>query len=637
MATPMPSGQEVCVTTSQYDMVGNVVQSQDAAGQVTSVAYDGLHRVLLKQVPRNGGGPAFVYTGYQYDADGHTVDVCSPRQYAEGGLASSSGACATTNSNTNYSRTATFDVAGRTRTSITYRDWPMVYGGAGGTTLTTTEAYDADGNQVSVTDPGGYVATATFNLLDRTTVSAVPRDHNVTYEATAYTYDPSGNQLSATLPNGTITASSYDADNRVVDTVQGSSSTVAASAGTASGDGGSNVRSRKIYDPDGHVIGTYAPAAFASSVTSPNASYLLRTDCDVDGRPVAQVSPRYDTSGHADTGVAAQQPAQRTTTAPGFPNGQSWGLQAFPSENGVCVATVTYDASGMTNPVTNTSLGTVKLQLPTSTSGDQNPYLVYSNTEDHLLASATGPDPRGSSGARVTTQSSQYDAVGRIASQTDANGLITTTSYTSDGLAYQVTRNTTAHVATYGYNANGGQTSVNDGVSGQTTTTAFSSDGVDTQVTDGAGGTTATYHNEPARSEQVFSPDAWAAAANNPAFTGSIGKGAPTVNTYTGDGLVATQTMPVVVTAASGPTQQQQLSYSYDQAGWKTAQVTSAVSGGQPTAVGKTALAYYNDGRVHTQTAYLEPNDTSGQTITTQYDPAGQPASVQDTSSGTTV
>ncbi|MGH7687479.1 MAG: LamG-like jellyroll fold domain-containing protein [Candidatus Dormibacteria bacterium] len=637
VATPMPSGQEVCVTSSHYDMVGNVVQSQDAAGQVTSISYDGLHRVLFKQVPRNGGGPAFVYTGYQYDADGHTVDGCSPRQYAEGGLASSSGACATSNSNTNYSTISTYDVAGRLRTSSTSRDWALTYGGL--TTLTTTYGYDGDGSQITTTDPGGYISTTTYNVLDRKTASAVPRDHNVTYETTAYTFDPSGNELSATAPNGTVTAYSYDANNRVVDTVQGSSSIVAASAGTASSDGGSNVRTRHVYDPDGHVIGRYAPGAFVSSVTSPNPSFLARTDYDADGRSMAQVSPRYDTSStYADTGVASQQRAQCTTTVPGFPNGQSWGLQAYSPLTGVCVATLSYDPSAVTNPVTGSNLGTVKLQLPTSTSADSNPYVVYSSTEDHLLAYVTGPDPRSTSGARVTAESLLYDADGRTVSQADANGLTTTTSYTSDGLTYQVTAGSSSHVTTYGYNASGNKTSVNDGVTAQTTTTAYSSDGVDTQVTDGAGDTTADYHNEPARSEQVFSPNGWAAAASNPAFTGSNGKGQPVVNSYTGDGLLATQTIPVLVTSSSGPTVQQQLSYSYDPAGWKTQQVTSSVSaGGQPTAVGKTALAYYNDGRLKTQTAYLEPNDTGAQTIATTYDPAGQTASVQDTTSGTTV
>ena len=53
--------------------------------------------------------------------------------------------------------------------------------------------------------------------------------------------------------------------------------------------------------------------------------------------------------------------------------------------------------------------------------------------------------------------------------------------------------------------------------------------------------------------------------------------------------------------------------------------------------MGKTALAYYNNGRLKTETGYFEPNDTGAQTITTQYDPAGQQTSVQDTTSGTTI
>lgn len=638
LTTPMPSGQEVCVSSQGYDMVGNVVQSQDAAGQTTSITYDGLHRLLFKQQPRNAGGPGYVYTGYQYNADSQVQAVCSPRQYSEGGLSATSGSCSSSDSNLNYTTVNAYDVAGRLSTVTTHRDWTMP-DGTGPTTLTTTTTYDGDGNKKSVSDPGTYTTNYTFNVLDRMTSMAVPRDHNTTYETTTDTYDPSGNTLSQTAPNGSITAYGYDAADRLIDTVTGSSSTVAANAGTASSDGGANVRTRNVYDPDGHVIGIYGPGAFTSSVTSPNASYLLRKDYDLDGRPVGQISPRYDTSaGHTDTGVASQQSAQCTTTVPAYPNGQSWGLASYTAGTGVCVSTVAYDPAGVTNPVTGNNLDIVQLQLPTTTGSDSHPYVVYDSSEDHLPSAVTAPDPRSSTGARVTVATTAFDADGRTALGTDANGVQTSTSYTSDGLTYQVTVGTTgSHTTTYGYNANGNTTSINDGVSGQTTTTAFSSDGKDTKVTDGAGGVTADFYNEVNRTEKVFSPDAYTSggtAYTNPAYTGSNNYGAPTVNTYTGDWLLGRQLSPVTVSSASGPTLQQQIDDTYDGSGLKTQQTTSKWVSGTVTAIGSLNFTYYNDNRPKVETGH---DGTS--TITDQYDPAGSTTSVAyyNSSTATTV
>ena len=644
---PMPQSEELCASVTSYDGEGNVLAAQDGNGQSTYFNYDALGHVLLESVPRNNNNIASVYTGYQYDADGNVVDTCSPRQYQEFGLSASVGACATTNS-TPYAETiSTYDVAGRLSTSTTERNWGLVYtsGSPSAAVLTTTYTHDADGNKATVTDSGAYRTQYTYNILDRESTMAVPRDHNSTYETTSYLYDQSGNETSATAPNNTITAWSYDADNRLVLTVKGSSNTSAQNAGPVDSQGGTNITTKNVYDPDGHIIGQFGPGAFTSS-GSPDPGYLVRTDFDVDGRPIAQVQPRYDaTSGFGDPGLGSPdtQTQQCTTTVPAFPQGRSWGLPAYASGTGVCVSNVKYDPStdangnSVVNSVSNTNLATVEVLLPTSTSSDAYPFLLYSKTEDGLTGSTTAPDPSRSAGARVAAETTAYDGDGQAVSDTDANGLTTTTGYTSDGLVAQVTTNTTAHQAMYSYDANGDQTMVNDGVTGQTTATAFSSDGMDTQVTDGAGDTTATYHNEPARSEQVFSPDAWVASNSNPAWGGSNGKGAPTVNTYTGDGLLATQTMPVVVTTA-GPQLQQQLSYGYDQAGWKTQQTTSSVNaGGQPTAVGQLDFAYYNDGRQKAEQAYYEPNNTGLQTITSQYAPAGQATSVQDSTAGTTV
>src|SRR5205807_3423671 len=115
-----------------------------------------------------------------------------------------------------------------------------------------------------------------------------------------------------TKPGTLITAYSYDAANRPIDTVLGSSSTTASAAGLVDASGGSNVRSRVAYDADGHVVATFEPRAFATSTTDP--TYMTRTDFDVDGRPVTQYVPRYNGSAASDLGLSTTQTAQCPTT-----------------------------------------------------------------------------------------------------------------------------------------------------------------------------------------------------------------------------------------------------------------------------------------------------------------------------------
>src|SRR5207302_5676466 len=78
-----------------------------------------------------------------------------------------------------------------------------------------------------------------------------------------------------------VTAYGYDADNRLVDTVQAANSVIAATAGLA--DGTHNVRTRVLYDADGHVVARFDPRAFVSSTTNPDRLLMTRTDFDADG------------------------------------------------------------------------------------------------------------------------------------------------------------------------------------------------------------------------------------------------------------------------------------------------------------------------------------------------------------------
>jgi RHS repeat-associated protein len=629
---PMPTGQLVCSTSTSYDMEDNVVQSQDGAGQVTSYKYDGLHRRLLTTTPRNNNSLTSVYSGAAYDADGNVTDVCPPRQYSEGG-SSTASPCVGTGT---FSTRNAYDVAGRLQSSTQHRDWTLP-DGSGPTTLTTSYSRDADGNVISTTDDGGYITRDTFNLLDRRTSEQVPRDKNVTYNTTQWQYDPAGDVTaqirctaatqSATPCTGlVISASTYDADLRPVDSVDGATNADATTIVAATG--GSDVRTRVVYDPDGHVIGRYAPGAFAIPASAPDAHFLLRTDFDADGRPVAQYTPRYDGGTYGDTGIAGAQTAQCPASAPAG----VWGLPSYPTGVGVCTTKVEYDVD--TNPLTNAQRATVRLHLPTTTSTDSNPYLVYNYTEDHLLSTVTGPTPPGGgTPARETIHTVTQDADGRVVSDADASSITTSTAYTSDGLVAQVTRSASStgvtHVTTYQYDANGEQTSVTDGAN-RTTTTTRSSDGRDTRQVDGATDTTLDYYDEPNRKETLYTPSAWIADATNPAI-GTTGHGQPVVMTYTGEWLLSTQKTPVTISGGA-VTLQREVDYGYDEAGRKNQETTSTIAGGTSTTIGSETFLHYPDSRLQKETGR---DGTS--TISWQYDPAGKPTSITDSLSGRTL
>ena len=419
---------------------------------------------------------------------------------------------------------------------------------------------------------------------------------------------------------GRITAYSYDADLRPVDTVQGADDQVAASAGLPSSDGGANVRTRQVYDADGHVAARYEPRAFMPSTTAPDDSLMMHTDYDQDGRPTAQYVPRYGSGNYADPGLSQTQTGQCPTN----PSPQAVpGVHSFPSGVGVCVTRAQYDAAG------NLS----RMVLPTS-SGSDNRYVARAYTDDNLLQSVDAPSPDPNSGARVTAAAYLYDGVGKQVKAAYPLGRQQTTTYFPDELVQTVgnlSTSATPPVTSYTIDGNGNRTSVTDPVGNQNTSSYF---------TDNLVNATVVGANDPAVSNrtthvydlggnptQVFSPSANAGDANNTAAT-------PETNSYTFDNRLLTSTVPV----SPDGTQRRQTTYGYDRGGRKTSQhvvlanFSSGGAGGSFSGVnqdgGTQALAYYGDDRLSSQTG------RTGNVIAKQYDAAGNPTSITDNSVG---
>jgi RHS repeat-associated protein len=185
---PAPaSGGGQLVTETRYDEVGNPTVRIDAAGQVTTYAYDerdGLFQV--KESPATWTDPAsppagVITTEYAYDAAGNRTRATR----AKGDAA-----------NERVTDT-TFDGRGLIRSETQYPAWPSTSG-----SLVTTTTYDPDGDLATLLDPLGKTATYGYDALDRLT--SIDYSDAGTPDV-AYGYDADGNRTS--MSDGTGSSS----------------------------------------------------------------------------------------------------------------------------------------------------------------------------------------------------------------------------------------------------------------------------------------------------------------------------------------------------------------------------------------------------------------------------------------------
>ncbi|HZS13237.1 MAG TPA: DNRLRE domain-containing protein [Candidatus Dormibacteraeota bacterium] len=602
---PFAAGTIECHATTTYDGTGAAVATTDGDGGQTQSTYDPQGHLLSKLVERVASPLMWERTDTVYDEDGNATRTCPPNSFANG-----TTSCATSTSA--YDTAHTYDVNDRLATTVTCRTSctsPNVF--------TSSFTYDADGNQITATDPRGTTTTTAYNLLDRKTSSSYTRSG--TAITTTWTYSDAGDTVDVVDPSGKITATSYDAAHRKVDVVDGSDNMSAASAGALAGNGGQNVRSRTFYDADSNAVEVLQPQAF-TSVSSPDTRFQTRSDYDADGRVIASWTPYSDSNDPSKTDPSS------TGQCP-------TGAANYASTVGVCVTKYRYDGDGH---VTSTL-------LPTAAGNWSSPrHVDDAYTADGDKASETSPNPTGSGTAATYTF---YDAGGRTVKTLDALGTPDVTTYSPDSLVTQhsaepaqTNQNGTWvtsvwHCETLGYDANGNKTTdtkyldnnpvPSAGCSNTplTETWAYSTDNFQMSDTDAGGNVTSWTRDQVGNATQVMSPSANAGDANNSSRT-------PTVNTYTVDNLLASTTVPV----SPDGSQLRQTTYAYTPFGSKSSQTVNMVngSGGVIATGGTQSYAYYADERVSTTTG------RNGETITDQYDGAGQPTSVAYAGAGVT-
>jgi len=654
----LPVGALVCRTTQTFDSVDNVTTSVDGAGNTTKYGYDAAHRRTDTFSPATNVGGSSSHAQAIYDADGNVTVSCQPRQFTEGSGSCGSGAAG-------YLSQTTYDVADRRTSATSYRT-------SSGSAVTTVFVYDADGNVTTTSDPRGTMTSNHFDVVDRLVQTDRPRSSTVTL-STYFLYDPSGDRVATIAPGAAtdntgsatrVSAATFDADHRVVDTVTGlqvalvmvptpvspgiaaqNIASINSAMTTAIATGTTNTRYRQIYDVDGNVIARYEPRAFVpyttpsgASVTdpvaTPNPAYMMRTQYDADNRPVSQWTPRSNTG----SGIPAfTNPATGTPEASQCTSSGPSSSPTYASDVNACVTTVTYDVNG----------NVVTAVLPTATSTTPNRQIIYSYSADDLLESVSGPDPAATTAnsGRLTVATYKLDGAGRVVAATDALGLTTSTTYSPSGAVVQTDAPSASgtgmiHRTRYQYDANGERT-VTDALRTPTGTTITSTSATESDTTrtsytpDGlvdnvvAAGSSATdtemtrYIYDPVGNvESVSSPSATAQDATNPS-------GLATTNTYTLDNLPLTTLTPI---KADG-SQFRRVSYGYDNAGRKTT-VTSAVVGPAVNGINPVITPglpqLFGYGANDRQTSQTGRADSSVESISTSYDPAGNPLCVID-------
>jgi RHS repeat-associated protein len=380
----------------------------NADGVVTQLAYDPEGDLVSSATPDGNSGGELATTTYVYDADGEQTSSTAP----DGNLTGANAG--------NYTTVTAYNNDGL-KTTVTQA------GGSGATVTPrpTTYGYDADGNQTSAEDARGYTTTTDYNADDKpslvtdpdsdSTLTCYDGDGNTTqtvpavgvaadsltaascpttypagystrlaadatadtfnalgqktqettpapagqsgYETTAYTYDGNGNQLTVTAPPATtggpsqVTSDTYNAAGQLASQTTGYGTSAASTVSYC-------------YDPDGDKTS----AVYADGNTSGTAPCSASSPWTVTASSQAgyQTTYSYDS---ADELVSTSTPA--TTAAPG----------------GATTIT-TYDPAG--NVLTSTDPDGV-LTSYAYTPGNLKASVSYSEDSSATVAGTPGP------------------------------------------------------------------------------------------------------------------------------------------------------------------------------------------------------------------------------------------------------
>jgi RHS repeat-associated protein len=565
------------VTTGGYDTFGDLTQVKDPNQGVTSATYDGGGHVTSVTSPSYtppGGSAITATTAYGYDEVGDLTRVTDAKNNV---------AC--------YTYDALGDV-----TSETTPAQPLSSSQPCSTT-TWTYGYDADGEQLSATDPLQKKWQATYDFFGSQATGTDPLSHT-----TNYAHDYLGDLMSTTTPDNVVTSRTYDHLGDLTSTTDGAGNITSYEYGylgqkthVIRPDGGV---SKYGYDEAGNLTSQVDyTAASAGQATAPVRSQAFGYDPDgnltsaTDGRGNT-TTWAYNAVGAITSQVAPVSASASITTTYGYD--RAGNQTAITGGNGNTTWT-TYNPWNLPQSVIKPATAAAPNAADrTWTTGYDADGLAATVTQPGGISLSYGYDAMGNltsesgSGAAASTaaQTLTYDLDGRLASATAPGGTGNFT-YFDNGSLQQATGPSGS--SSFTYNGDGLVTSA----TGHGGTTSYTYDGADRLATlaDPLTGATLTYGYN---------------ADSLPASIGySIAGASGPTQTFGYDSLQRLTSQ--VVKSASGSTLASQ-AYAYDAAGNMTSQST----GGLMT-VATTTYAYDKANRLASSTI-------SGTTTTYGYD-----------------
>lgn len=536
-------------TTYGYDANGNQTSVTGPTGAVTTTAYDVLNRPVTVTDPLGHA------TTTAYDGDGHVTKTTDPLSHSTSATYDALGHVLTTTDALGHTTTFAYDADGNRvsqstalgeKTTWTYDQDERVatsvdprgnVSGATPATYTTTYAYDAAGNRISVTDPLGDKSTSAYDGDNRQTSSIDPLGNT-----TSYGYDADSRLSSVTAPDGGVTSYGYDAAGNLTSRTDANNH-----ATTFAYDGAHHLLSvtdplghtdNYTYDADGNVT-VFTDARAQTTTTTFDARNLPTKVVYSDGTPsvtytydkagqatavtdaIGSRTLTYDTVGHltAANGFSYVYDAAGNITSRTYPDGEKTTYtynqdneQTGQTADGATTS-YTYDASGR---LTNTTLpstvgfsesrtydasGRLTNVADTKPNGTGVAPTVMNNWILTLDAAGEPTNVRDYQGSSVPTQigpttAYTYDADGRVTTSCTYSTRIiggcpsaSTTSYTYDKVGNRLSMQPPSGAATtYNYNAADELTQSTNGTT--STTYGYDADGNQTA----AGSNTFTYN-----------------------------------------------------------------------------------------------------------------------------------------------
>ncbi|MBN1641209.1 MAG: RHS repeat protein [Anaerolineae bacterium] len=202
------------VSTYAYDPVGNRIGETDANGHITTYAYDLLGRLVavtnaLGNVSTYSYDPVGNRIG-ETDANGNVTAYSYDALNRPVAMTDTLGYVSTYSYDPVGNQVGETDALGHV-TTYSYDPVGNRIGETDALGYVRTYSYDPVGNRIGETDANGRVTTYSYDPLNRLVQIA-----DALGGVTTYSYDPVGNRIGETDANGHVTTYSYDPLNRLV-------------------------------------------------------------------------------------------------------------------------------------------------------------------------------------------------------------------------------------------------------------------------------------------------------------------------------------------------------------------------------------------------------------------------------------